>query len=239
MRHGCELRFYDVADLEVREAGGKRTLSGHAAVFDKPSVRFPGGWREYVRSGAFSESIEQDDIRALWNHNTDVVLGRKNQKTQTLRLKEDKQGLAVEIDLPDTQAGRDAEVSVKRGDVSQMSFAFRVPSGGDRWFEEEEEERRELLKVQLFEVSPVTFPAYPDTDIAAKGMRAAGLDLKAVGRVLARAEAGRELRADDSAVLEAAIGVLTQFLKPATARGISREAKFALLRRQLALEEAL
>lgn len=237
MRHGCELRFYDVADLEVREAGGKRTLSGHAAVFDKPSVKFPGGWREYVRAGAFAESIAQDDVRALWNHNSDVVLGRK--KPGTLRLKEDKQGLAVEIDLPDTQAGKDAEVSVKRGDVSQMSFAFRVPSGGDRWFEEEEEERRELLKVQLFEVSPVTFPAYPDTDVAAKGMRAAGIDMEALGRIVLRAEAGRELRADDSAVLEAAIGVLTKFLKPANARAISREAKFALLRRQLALEEAL
>lgn len=230
-----ERRFCDLTGIEVRASEGKRTLSGHAAVFDKLSVKMMG-FREIIRKGSFLESIAQDDIRALWNHDTNIVLGRN--KAKTLRLSEDAQGLKVEIDLPDTQAGRDAEISIARGDVSQMSFAFRVKTGGDRWFEEDGEDRRELTALGLAEVSPVTFPAYLDTDVSLKGLRSSGLDLEHLSAVLTRAEAGQELRSDDAAALEAAIGLLTRFRKPAESPAPSREAKFALLRRHLALSEA-
>lgn len=230
-----ERRFCDLTGIEVRASEGKRTLSGHAAVFDKLSVKMMG-FREVIRKGTFVESIAQDDIRALWNHDTNIVLGRN--KASTLRLAEDAQGLSVEIDLPDTQAGRDAQISIDRGDVSQMSFAFRTKTGGDKWFEEDGEDRRELLAAQLFEVSPVTFPAYPDTDVSLKGLRSSGLDLEHLSAALTRAEAGQELRSDDAAALEAAIGLLTRFRKPAESPAPSREAKFALLRRHLALSEA-
>lgn len=233
---GIERRLYDVTGLEVRADNGKRTLAGHAAVFDKLSVKMMG-FREVIRRGAFAESVAQDDIRALWNHNTDLVLGRN--KSGTLKLEEDEKGLLVNIDLPDTQAGRDAEVSVKRGDVSQMSFAFRTKAGGDKWFEEDGEPRRELNAAQLFEVSPVTFPAYPDTDVSLKGLRSSGLDLERLSEVLAGAEAGHELRTDDAAAIEAAISVLSRFRNPATSPEVTgRAAKFALLRRYLALAEA-
>lgn len=230
-----ERRFCDLTGIEVRASEGKRTLSGHAAVFDKLSVKMMG-FREVIRKGAFVESLVEDDIRSLWNHNSDLVLGRN--KAGTLKLEEDKAGLRVDIDLPDTQAGRDAEISVKRGDVTQMSFAFRTKAGGDRWFEEDGEERRELNAVQLFEVSPVAFPAYPDTDVSLKGLRSSGLDLEHLSQALARADAGHELRTDDAAAIEAAIGFLTRFRKPAESPAPSREAKIALLRRKLALSEA-
>ncbi len=230
-----ERRFCDLTGIEVRASEGKRTLSGHAAVFDKLSVKMMG-FREIIRKGSFLESIAQDDIRALWNHDTNIVLGRN--KAKTLRLSEDGQGLKVEIDLPDTQAGRDAEISIARGDVSQMSFAFLVKTGGDRWFEEDGEDRRELTALGLAEVSPVTFPAYLDTDVSLKGLRSSGLDLEHLSQALARADAGHELRTDDAAAIEAAIGFLTRFRKPAESPAPSREAKIALLRRKLALSEA-
>lgn len=230
-----ERRYFELSGLEVRKADGKRSLVGHAAVFDKWSVNL-GGFREIIRRGAFKDSLGQDDIRALWNHNTDIVLGRN--KAGTLRLQEDEQGLRIELDLPETQAGRDAEVSVGRGDVSQMSFAFRTNVGGDRWFQENGEDRRELLSLGLREVSPVAFPAYPDTDIALAGLRAAGLDVAALDQVLARRSAGQELRADDTALIEAAIGVLEQYRGAPRSPSISREEQYDMLRRHLALMEA-
>lgn len=230
-----ERRLCDLTGISVRAADGKRTLAGHAAVFDKLSVKM-FGFREVIRKGTFVESLAQDDIRALWNHDTNIVLGRN--KAGTLRLAEDDKGLGVEIDLPDTQAGRDAQISIERGDVTQMSFAFRTKTGGDKWFEEDGEDRRELTAAQLFEVSPVTFPAYPDTDVSLKGLRSSGLDLELLSQALARAEAGHELRADDAAAIDAAVAMLTRFRKPAESPASGREAKFALLRRHLALSEA-
>lgn len=231
--NSAETRVVDLSDIEVRAANGKLTLRGHAAVFDKLSVPM-FDFREVIRKGAFAESLAQDDIRSLWNHNSDMVLGRN--KSGTLRLSEGDKGLQVEVDLPDTQAGRDAKVSVERGDVSQMSFGFRTKVGGDRWFEESGEARRELLNVQLFEVSPVAFPAYPDTDVSIKGLRSFGIDPERLGQALARAEAGQELRADDTAALEAAFALLLRFRKTPVAA--TPGAKLALLRRQLALSEA-
>lgn len=230
-----ERRLFELSGLEVRKADGKRSLVGHAAVFDKLSVKM-GGFREVIRAGTFKDSITTDDIRALWNHNTDIVLARN--KAGTLRLEEDKVGLRVEIDLPDTQAGRDAAISIDRGDVSQMSFAFRTKTGGDRWYEEDGEDRRELTAAQLFEVSPVAFPAYPDTDIGLNGLRAAGIDLAALDKVVGRAAAGQELRADDSALVKAAIGILEKYRASARTPSISREEQFDMLRRHLALMEA-
>ncbi len=227
-----EKRTFDLKGVEVRAEGGKNILRGHAAVFDKLSVNL-GGFREYVRAGAFLKSIGEDDIRALWNHNTDIVLGRNMAKTLTLS--EDKEGLAVEIMLPDTQAGRDARVSVERGDVSQMSFSFRTLK--DRWFVEDEEERRELLEAKLYETSPVTFPAYPATDISAI-REAIGCSSEELAGALALAASGQEMRSGDHRIIEAVEGVIAKFRNKKDDQEISREAEFDLLRRQLDLTEA-
>jgi hypothetical protein len=167
-----ERRFFCAEDLaiETREADSNKTvLRGHAAVFNQLSVDL-GGFREQIAPGAFLDAINQDDIRALFNHDPNMILGRK--QSGTLRLQEDSHGLLVELDIPDTNAGRDLITSIKRGDVNQMSFGFRVKPGGQDWAKDEEGRMiRTLKKVGLLDVSPVTFPAYPQTDIAVREMR--------------------------------------------------------------------
>jgi len=153
-----EERSYDVR-MVVEEADNKKIV-GHAAVFNKLSLPLIG-FREKIEPGAFSETIQKDDIRALFNHNADYVLGRT--KAGTLRLKEDDIGLYIEIDPPDTTFAKDLMVSIKRGDVDQMSFGFTVQD--EEWRKENGEQVRVLKRVQLWDVSPVTFPAYPQTDV--------------------------------------------------------------------------
>lgn len=168
-------------ELEVRAAGrgapaGQRIV-GYAAVFDSPTViRGPlGDFVETVRPGAFTRTIERDDVRALFNHDESLVLGRT--RAGTLRLAEDRHGLRMEIDPPDTEYGRTVVELVRRGDVTGASFGF-VPAepGGQRWHFGDgsgggggsEMASRELLDVRLFDVSPVTFPAYEEAEVASR-----------------------------------------------------------------------
>lgn len=156
------------AGAELRAAPDGNRLVGHAAVFNKRSVDL-GGFVEVIQPGAFSKSLD-DDIRALVDHQGIAIARSKN---GTLTLREDKVGLSVEIDLPDTNAGRDIRASVERGDVDQMSFGFSVREGGQVFTEDDDGLMvRTLTDVRLFEVSVVTFPAYPDTDVAARAVRA-------------------------------------------------------------------
>jgi HK97 family phage prohead protease len=152
--------------IEKREKGERR-LVGHAAVFNSLSEDL-GGFREQIIPGAFADAITTDDVRALFNHDPNFVLGRNRSKT--LRLAEDARGLAIEIILPDTQTVNDLVVApIERGDVSQMSFAFAAKPGGQDWAKDDEGRViRSLKKVRLFDVSPVTYPAYQQTDIAVR-----------------------------------------------------------------------
>lgn len=149
---------------EVRTDNDQPRLVGYAAVFNQVTDLLPG-FREVVRRGAFAKSIREGDIRALWNHDPNYVLGRT--RSGTLKLDEDEHGLKVEIAPPNTAWARDLLESIKRADVDQMSFGFRVLQ--DRWTREDTEKPlRELLEVELFDVSPVTFPAYPETEIGVR-----------------------------------------------------------------------
>jgi HK97 family phage prohead protease len=145
-------------------------IRGHAAVFNHLSEDL-GGFREQISPGAFADALsESQDVRALFNHDPSLILGRN--RSGTLRLKEDKEGLAVEIDPPDTQYARDLVVSMDRGDVSQMSFGFRVRRGGQRLEKTKDGQIiRTLTNVNLFDVCPVTYPAYPDTDVALRSVQ--------------------------------------------------------------------
>jgi len=150
----------DRMKIERREAGDGHIV-GHAAVFNTEADI--GGWfREKVAPGAFARAITQDDVRALFNHDPNFVLGRN--KAGTLTLTEDGQGLAIDIVPPDTQFARDLQVSIDRGDISQMSFGFRVLK--ELWDDTGDTAVRTLLEVELFDVSPVTYPAYVQTDVA-------------------------------------------------------------------------
>jgi HK97 family phage prohead protease len=124
-------------------------------------------FRERIQPGAFSEALKTSDVRALLNHNPNYVLGRN--KNSTLKLWEDDTGLAVDINPPGTQWANDVLVSIDRGDINQMSFGFIV--GEDKWTEEEGAAIRTIVRVdRLFDVSPVTFPAYPETDTSLRAM---------------------------------------------------------------------
>src|ERR1700730_4284811 len=161
---GRERRDF-AADLEMRlrvGVDGPGRLIGHAAIFD--AVDDLGRYRERVARSAFADSIRNDDIRALFNHDPNFILGRS--KVGTLKLSEDTEGLRVEIDLPATSAARDLVESIRRGDISQMSFGFTALD--DSWEKDSAGVMvRTLRKVRLYDVSPVTFPAYPQTDIKA------------------------------------------------------------------------
>lgn len=154
-----ELRVIDEGTTEQPEG---KTIVGYASVFDSWSENLGGNdpFVEKVCKGAFEVSILEDDIRALFNHDPNYVLGRN--KSGTLTLQEDEKGLLVKINPPDTQWARDLLVSIGRGDINQMSFGFTVEA--DRWSYEDGKDVRELLKVKLFDVSPVTFPAYTQTE---------------------------------------------------------------------------
>lgn len=186
MKERIEHRTFAVHELRVTKKGdapdGPKMIRGHAAVFNKDSEEM-SGFVERVAPGAFGKTLKDGaDVRALFNHDPNVVLGRST--SGTLRLFEDKIGLAIEIDPPDTQAARDLLVSIERGDISQMSFGFRTVT--DDWQIEEKRTVRTLKEVELFDVSPVTFPAYPDTDVSAR-------DLEAI------AEEGRQRLAEQTA----------------------------------------
>lgn len=162
--------YYAPLAADLREEGAPRVLSGHAAVF---GVEVDLGWfRERIEPGAFARTIAEDDVRMVWNHNTDYPLARN--RAGTLQLREDARGLYIEAVLPDTTYAQDAWAVIRRGDVSQMSFAFTIPDGGERWEDlDTPKPLRILTAIDLWEVSPVTFPAYQSTDISARAIERA------------------------------------------------------------------
>lgn len=180
-------RRYFAFELRAEGDAAAPKLTGYAAVFDTLSVVLYQMFREKIARGAFASTLG-DDIRALWNHDTNVPLGRT--KAGTLRLAEDAHGLRVEIDPPDTQAGRDAVESIRRGDVDQMSFGFDVL--GDEWDQGEDGQLiRTLTKIKLYEVSPVVFPAYPQTTVSARTDPGAFGDMPAIPDRFRRADDGQ------------------------------------------------
>jgi hypothetical protein len=155
----------------LREApalDGKRTLAGYAAVFNS-EADIGGYFREVIAPGAFEATLKDADVRALVVHDSGRLIGRKS--NGTLRLSEDKRGLKVEIDLPDTSDGRDVAALVERGDMDGMSFGFMVTR--EEWDETQAPPKRTIHEVSLREVSAVTFPAYDDTTLALRTLEGA------------------------------------------------------------------
>jgi HK97 family phage major capsid protein/HK97 family phage prohead protease len=154
---------------DLRLAGDDKTpkVEGYAALFNQRSENM-GGFVELIAPGAFTDSLN-GDIRALWNHNSDLVLGRT--RSGTLSLSEDATGLAFSVRPPDATWVRDKLVSIKRRDVTGASFGFFTDR--DEWSTDPDGTPvRTLKKVTLLEISPgVTFPAYPQTDVALASLR--------------------------------------------------------------------
>ncbi len=154
-------RRYTTVEFRVADEDGDDTgvIVGYPAVFNQRSLDL-GGFHETVRKGAFAKTIQEADIRALFNHDPNLVLGRN--RAGTLTLEEDAHGLKATIKPPKTQWAEDLKSSIKRGDIDQMSFGFQTIK--DEW----EGNERELVEIKLFDVSPVTFGAYPQTSVEAR-----------------------------------------------------------------------
>lgn len=150
--------------VELRSSVDGNTLRGHASVFGQ-LARMPGHW-EQIAPSAFDAVLDRTDtdVRALMNHDPSALLGR--QSAGTLRLKVDGDGLAFEVDLPDTSYARDLRALVSRRDLTGASFGF-VP-GEDKWSTapDGKQIRTHLSVAELVDVSPVTFPAYEGADVA-------------------------------------------------------------------------
>ena len=156
VRDETETRRIAFSNMEVRASEDGTKLIGYAAVFDSPSEPLP--FTEFVRRGAFTKTLNDGaDVRLLIDHEG-VPLART--KSGTLVLTEDDRGLLVESDLDPMNPDAARLISaLRRGDISQMSFAFRTVK--DNW--SDDRLTRELREVQLFDVSVVTFPAYEST----------------------------------------------------------------------------
>ena len=159
-----------------REENQPATISGYAAVFyraDQPGTEFrlADDYVERIQPGAFDNALKNaDDARALFNHDSNQVIGRVS--SGTLRLNVDEVGLRYQIDLPDTQLGRDVATIIERGDVSGSSFAFAVNDKGSEVTRDGEQMVRTITDVSLFDVGPVTYPAYQATSTAKRNTEA-------------------------------------------------------------------
>lgn len=254
-----EVRTFELDMMEVRsEEGESKKIRGHAAVFDKLSEDL-GGFREIIERGSFVASIKKDDIRALFNHDPNYILGRN--KAKTLILNEDEQGLYYEIEPPDTQYARDLMVSIERGDVNQCSFAFNIEGkNGEKWFidgkevnaeeafgafwdENKHEIVRHVIKAKLYDVSPVTYPAYPQTDVKVRSLlEGAGIDSEKLAGAVESARRG-EISDEDRKTIEQSIEILSGYIEdaPKQADGGAQDnglvERLAGIRRQLEIVE--
>lgn len=171
-----ETRFL-TGQIEIRAAAEteKPRVRGYAAKFNSESENLGSEahqFREIIEPGAF-DGVLGDDVRALFNHDPNMVLARSKNGEGTLTLGSDTTGLWYEFEAPDTQAGRDLMENIRLGNVDQSSFGFTVAK--DTWSEERDGEktihRRTINKVsRLYDVSPVTYPAYPDATVALRSL---------------------------------------------------------------------
>lgn len=183
-------------EVRVEDAGDGARIRGYAALFNTLSEDL-GGFREQLQAGAFSDALGNSDVRALINHDPNLVLGRDRAGTLTLR--EDGTGLQVEITPPDTQYARDLVEVMKRGDVNQMSFAFTVGKEDQAWTRDGTGPWLRTIKrvARLFDVSVVTYPAYPQTSAAVRALQEledqATATAKEMQRVAASAARARQI----------------------------------------------
>jgi HK97 family phage prohead protease len=191
-----ERRTFTVRNIEARQADdGTMRMAGYAAVFNEASLPLP--FIEKIAPGAFTKTLQETpDVRLLANHEGLPMARTKN---GTMRLYEDERGLYFEAELANTQEARDLYTLVERGDVDQMSFAFRVIR--QNWSKDRTE--RTLTEVSLADgdVSIVTYPAYPATSVEAR---------EAIKRAIAEIKEGREVSGDSLLVLESIFGDLTE-----------------------------
>jgi HK97 family phage prohead protease len=164
--------------IQTRAEGAPKVAAGYAAVFYRkgdPATQYPlwQGCVERIHAGAFDRALaEGDDVRGLFNHDPSQLLGRTASKT--LRLAVDEKGLSYENDLADTTVARDVAIHLERRDVTGSSFSFNPEKV--EWTTEKTDdgvmiEVRNIYSVRLFDVGPVTFPAYEGTEANTRSLQ--------------------------------------------------------------------
>lgn len=151
--------------VELRAEGDDQFFEGYAAIFNSPTDL--GWFTEEIKPGAFDDVLT-NDVRALFNHDPDAVLGRT--ASGTMKLIVDKKGLKYSaLYNPNDPDHVRVMEKVKRGDVSQSSFAFSIKDA--QWSTRDGKDYREIIKVEaLYDVAPVTYPAYQDTTVAQRSI---------------------------------------------------------------------
>lgn len=182
-----ERRYFSATEIRVKD-DESNAITGYAAVFDKWSEDL-GWFKEQIAPGAFTRTIQNADVRALINHDPNLIIGRT--KNDTLRLWEDDKGLGYEVDLPETSYATDLRESISRRDITQNSFGFQTVQ--DEW--SDDGKRRTLIEVKLFDVSPVTFPAYKQTNVKIR-LQEMGIDYDGLGAALLRSARGVVMDSD-------------------------------------------
>ena len=168
-----EKRIFNIETRVDSTEDGRDLVVGHASVYDSRSNNL-GGFYEFIERGAFTEElIANSDVRALINHDPNLILARNT--SGTLNLTADERGLKYEFEMPETSYGKDLSISMKRGDITQSSFAFTVAE--DDWSTDADGNNiRTIKKIdRLYDVSPVTYPAYnmaeSDLVVAKRGLK--------------------------------------------------------------------
>lgn len=191
LQSAVELRAASSAEAE------SRTVFGYAAKFNTRSENLGGtDWQFYetIAPGAFDDVL-LDDVRALFNHEAELILARSKNGVGTLKIGVDNVGLYYEFEAPDTQVGNDLLVSMRRGDIDQSSFSFMVDRDGQSIVRTQDGDGPEIINrtitkfSRLLDVSPVTYPAYLDTEVDARSLA------EAVEKISPKQEP--EVRADD------------------------------------------
>lgn len=225
----------DSTEFRVEGEGDNKKVTGYAAVYNRKSENL-GGFVEIIRPGAFRKAID-GDVRALFNHDANYVLGRTT--NGTLTLEENQTGLKFTAEPPNTQWARDLVTSIERGDINQCSFSFRVAKDGDKWTEQKDLALREIHEFEYIgDVGPVTYPAYPQTSVQARSIiTEAGLNFDNLTALFVRAQRGLSLTDADHDLIEASIQTLNSYLpKPGDSRTLD-EADYQLesIKRELEL----
>ncbi len=182
--------------VELRSSeSGQPIAQGYALKFWKRSQPMMG-FVEQIDPAAVTKTLQEADIRALFNHEASALLGRK--ASGTLRVRADEVGVPYEIDLPNTTLGRDVAELLNRGDITGSSFGFRVVGNGEQWGETEDGyPLRTLTEIAIRDVSPVTFPAYLDTEASLRSLaEQTGLEVRALVELAQADQLVRALRAD-------------------------------------------
>lgn len=221
MKRSIETRVFHLSDLEVRAEGDAAPeFSGYAAIFNEETELWPG-FREKVAPGAFSKTLrERDDVVLLFNHDSDTVLA--STKARSLDLAEDEIGLRVRATLDPADVDTQRVVpKMKRGDIDQMSFGFQTIS--DEFLNNEDGTTlRTLKEVKLWDVSVVTWPAYPGTEADVRALKirqidseladVAGLDTEAWTTALANLKDGTPLNDEHRVLVQAGLDALAELL---------------------------